>query len=439
MVKVNINNTTTKPPPVIRKIEPAHSQEVHEILTKMPSWIIRWGITVLFLVVLALLTISWYIKYPDVVRTRVMIVTSEVPAGVMTRSNGALAIKVKEHEFVEEGDFLGYVKNPANFRDVMALKNQLSTLPNLKKLDEYWQLGELQPYFNGLVTSMKKSNNIQRGVKDDHTRKTVIKQQMEEFRSAYKNATKRLTLAQHEYDFAQKTLQKRHQVLFLEGVISEAEYEKHANELVHLNKAVEAAKTVRNDINNQLLVLKKETQNLDFNRGMESVDAQNEIEDVYSRLVSQMALWEQRYVLKAPQSGRIQYLDFAKENMFVQTDQEIARIIPNEEGQLYGEMFIPANGFGKVDTGQTVLIELDHYQKKEFGVIEGQVQLVADIGTEKGYKSVVRFKNHEKLMTTFNKELDFNYGMGGNAQIITEDIRLLHRFLYQLNAVFKEK
>lgn len=436
---VKVKNPITEVQPKVKKIRPSHSQEVHEILTKMPSWIIRWGITVLFMVVLALLALSWYIKYPDVVRTRVVLVTSEMPSSVVTRSNGALAIKVTENEYVEAGTLLGYIKNPANFADVTALKNQLTSLPTLAMLDEYWQLGELQPYFNGLVVSMKKSKNILKGKQNDLTRKQVIEQQTEEFNSAYKNAKKRLELALHEYEFAKKTLKKRHQVLLLKGMISEAEYEKHANEIVQLKKAVEREKTVKNDINNQLLILKKETQNLDFNRGMESVDAQNEIEDVYSRLVSQMALWEQRYVLKAPQSGRIQYLDFAKENMFVQTDQEIARIIPNEEGQLYGEMFIPANGFGKVDTGQTVLIELDHYQKKEFGVIEGQVQLVADIGTEKGYKSVVRFKNHEKLMTTFNKELDFNYGMGGNAQIITEDIRLLHRFLYQLNAVFKEK
>lgn len=433
---VQVNNSIPKAPS-FKKITPTHSQEVHEILTRMPSWIIRWGITVLFLVVMVLLTLSWYIKYPDVVRTRVAIVTNEIPSGVMARTNGALNIQIAENEYVYEGDLLGFIKNASSFEDVIALKNQLHILPTLKVLNEYWQLGELQPYFNSLVVSLKKSKNINKGGQDDQVRKQVIQQQIAEFNAANKNAKRRLELAEHEYSFAQKTLQTRHQVLLLEGVISNAEYEKHANELVQLKKAVERAKSTQNEINNQLLLLKKEAQNLDFNRGMESVDAQNEIEDVYSRLLSQIALWEQRYLLKAPTSGRVQYLDFAKENMFVQTDQEIARIIPEQTGFLYGEMFIPPTGFGRIDTGQTVLIELDHYPKKEYGQVEATLQEVADIATSKGYKSTVKFTIQDKLTTTFNKELDFSYGMEGHAQIITEDIRLLHRFLYQLRAVFK--
>ncbi len=433
---VQVNNSIPKAPS-IKKIRPTHSQEVHEILTKMPSWIIRCGITLLFLIVMVLLTLSWYIKYPDVVRTRVAIVTDKIPSGVMARTNGALDLQVTENEYVYEGDLLGFIKNVANFEDVLALKEQLYTLPTLNALDEYWQLGELQPYFNSLVTSLKKSKNINRGAQDDQVRKQVIQQQIAEFKAANKNAQRRLELAQHEYDFAQKTLQTRHQVLLLEGVISKAEYEKHANELVQLKKTVESAKTTQNEINNQLLLLKKEAQNLDFSRGMESVDARNEIEDVYSRLISQIALWEQRYLLKAVANGKVQFLDFAKENMFVQADQEIVRIIPERKGFLYGEMFIPPTGFGKIDTGQTVLIELDHYPKKEYGTIEATLQEVADIGTSKGYKSIVKLSVQDKLITTFNKELDFNYGMEGHAQIITEDIRLLHRFLYQLREVFK--
>ena len=33
----------------------------------MPAWIVRWGITLLFLVVVALLVGSCFFKYPDVI------------------------------------------------------------------------------------------------------------------------------------------------------------------------------------------------------------------------------------------------------------------------------------------------------------------------------------------------------------------------------------
>ena len=416
------------------KISPPHSPEVHDILTKMPSWIIRWGITVLFFLVLMLLVLSWFVKYPDVVKTEVVINTTEVPTSVVVRANGALNILVQENEYVTEGDLLGYIKNPAELEDVQALQYTLMELPELKDLNEYWRLGTLQPYFNELVVSLKKARNIQKGFRDDLSRKELIQEQLKEVVTGRNKAQKEIQLAQQAYDFAQKTLESRYQKLLLKGVISKEEYEQHALNVLNLKKEVQRLKTTLNETNKQSLLLKKEAQNIEFNRSMESVNAQNEIEDAYSRLLSHVALWEQKYLMDAPISGQVQYLDFAKENMYVQTDQEVARIIPEEQGELYGEMFIPANGFGKVDTGQIVLIELAHYLKKEYGMLEGKIVQISPIGTEKGYKSTVSLKN--ELTTTFKKDLEFRHGMEGNGQIITEDIRLLHRFLFQLREVF---
>ncbi|MFK7982711.1 MAG: HlyD family secretion protein [Saprospiraceae bacterium] len=416
------------------KISPPHSPEVHDILTKMPSWIIRWGITVLFFLVLMLIVLSWFVKYPDVVKTEVVINTTEVPTSVVVRANGALNILVQENEYVAEGDLLGYIKNPAELEDVQALQYTLMKLPQLKDLNEYWRLGTLQPYFNELVVSLKKARNIQKGFRDDLSRKELIQQQLKEVVTGRNKAQKEIQLAQQAYDFAQKTLESRYQKLLLQDVISKEAYEQHALKVLNLKKEVERLKTTLNETNKQSLLLKKEAQNIEFNRGMESVDAQNEIEDAYSRLHSHIALWEQKYLMDAPISGQVQYLDFAKENMYVQTDQEVARIIPEEQGALYGEMFIPANGFGKVDTGQIVLIELAHYLKKEYGMLEGKIIQISPIGTKKGYKSTVSLKN--ELTTTFKKDLEFRHGMEGKGQIITEDIRLLHRFLFQLREVF---
>ncbi len=48
---------------------------VQEIMGTPPKWIIRWGIVIIFLVVLILLTGSFFYKYPDVIQARVTIVS----------------------------------------------------------------------------------------------------------------------------------------------------------------------------------------------------------------------------------------------------------------------------------------------------------------------------------------------------------------------------
>jgi hypothetical protein len=42
------------------------SEEVQEILTRVPHWLIRWGSVLIFTILLMLLLVSWIVKYPDI-------------------------------------------------------------------------------------------------------------------------------------------------------------------------------------------------------------------------------------------------------------------------------------------------------------------------------------------------------------------------------------
>ncbi len=45
----------------------------------------------------------------------------------------------------------------------------------------------------------------------------------------------------------------------------------------------------------------------------------------------------------------------------------------------------------------------------------------------------------DTLVTTFNKEIEFQQEMRGIGEIVTEDLRLIERFFYQLRNIFKRK
>ena len=107
----------------IRKQEKAssieiRSDEVQEIMGTPPKWIIRWGIVIIFLVVLVLLAGSFFYKYPDLIQARVTIVSENPPISVVARSDGKLdKIFVLDKQKVESNTILGIIENPANFVD----------------------------------------------------------------------------------------------------------------------------------------------------------------------------------------------------------------------------------------------------------------------------------------------------------------------------------
>lgn len=58
------------------------SEQVQEILEKMPHWTIRYGNFIMLLVSLALIGLSYYIKYPETIQTNFVIKQNE--QGILT-------------------------------------------------------------------------------------------------------------------------------------------------------------------------------------------------------------------------------------------------------------------------------------------------------------------------------------------------------------------
>src|SRR5690606_33931647 len=104
------------------------SESVQEILSNPPSWIIRWGITIVFIALLFAIAISIFVKYPDFIASQVVITTQNPPEKIEARSSGKMeAVFVQNQEDVKKGQVLAYLETSANYRDVMSLKSILDT------------------------------------------------------------------------------------------------------------------------------------------------------------------------------------------------------------------------------------------------------------------------------------------------------------------------
>ena len=89
------------------RTENYYSEETHAILGKMPSWIIRWGITIVFCIFGGILLGCYFVKYPDIIKAPAIITTLNPPADLISRYDGLIdTLYVKDGEYVEIGDIV---------------------------------------------------------------------------------------------------------------------------------------------------------------------------------------------------------------------------------------------------------------------------------------------------------------------------------------------
>lgn len=94
--------------------------------------------------------------------------------------------------------------------------------------------------------------------------------------------------------------------------------------------------------------------------------------------------------------------------------------------RLYGIVKIPQNKFGKIEEGQKVLIKLDAYPYREYGILKGKLGRIApNLDADGQYQAYVSLPALPK--THDGRRLAFTDGMRGSADIITRDRRLIQR------------
>ena len=122
-----------------------------------PTWILRWGITIFFVFLLLVISVSGFIRYPDIVPATVEITTINPPANLISKVNGKIEIIfTEEGESITKGQVLAILESPAQWKDMKILdhyitvlentigKDSLSVIPEPDFLRNDLELGEVQ-------------------------------------------------------------------------------------------------------------------------------------------------------------------------------------------------------------------------------------------------------------------------------------------------------
>ena len=111
-------------------------------------------------------------------------------------------------------------------------------------------------------------------------------------------------------------------------------------------------------------------------------------------------------------------------------------IVPEQKTELIGKAMLPPERSGKVKTGQRVIIRFLNYPDQEFGIVNGRVAAISAVPNADRY--VVEIVLPNGLYTNYRKELPFHPEMKAQADIVTDDLRLIERIFYPVKQIFKE-
>lgn len=425
------------------------SEEVQEILGRPPRWIVRAGISIIFVVVAGLFVGSYFLKYPDILPAPITVTTENLPAGVMAMTTGKIdTIAVAEKQLVKEGELLAVIRNPAKLEDVMAVKRMLEGADTVDvethgraslQNDASLQLGDLQSAYTAFDNALTDYRHFVET--DYHNRKiAVIQKQIAAQKNLLQKTVNQLNISRKQLATAQK-LFEIDSMLYSNAALSLVDYQSARNSLLQQLSSLESSKM---SVDNQQMSILQSEQSI-FDLEQQRIDEEQQLTSALTsakeQLAAQIRQWEQTYLLVAPCNGKVTFTKYWQKNQNVNAGEVLVTVVPDGDTQVVGKILLPQQGAGKVKVGQTVNVKLDNFPYLEYGMVKVCIRNISMVPVQvdentKAYMLEVEFP--ENLVTTYGKELTFSQEMTGMAEIITEDLRLLDKFINPIRVVIKK-
>lgn len=229
--------------------------------------------------------------------------------------------------------------------------------------------------------------------------------------------------------------------LYSNAALSLVDYQSARNSLLQQLSSLESSKMSVD--NQQMSILQSEQSIFDLEQQRIDEDQQltSALTSAKEQLSAQIRQWEQTYLLIAPCDGKVTFTKYWQKNQNVNAGEVLVTVVPDGDTLVMGKILLPQQGAGKVKVGQTANVKLDNFPYLEYGMVKVCIRNISMVPVQvdentKAYMLEVEFP--ENLVTTYGKELTFSQEMTGTAEIITEDLRLLDKFINPIRAVIKK-
>ncbi len=417
------------------------TDEVQEVISYRPHWVVRKGNSIFLLIILLLLFLSWLIKYPDIIKAPSRLVALNPPKLITARTEGKLMkLFVINEQLVKKGEPLAYMESTGNYDEVLKLQKWINIIMDSLSTADYAvvikqpfprlsDLGELQGNYQAFQNQLEltkqtlSSGYYQR-------KKNALRQDLRYLAVLKNNSAKQMELIEKDKELDLKEFEV-YEKLAKEKVIAPLELNQYKSKLLAKDQNLKQASTqiTTTDISSH-------------GRNKELLDLEKQVSDqhqqFYSSLLelkSQLEKWLQQYVLTASDGGKVIFVSSLQENELIAVGQPLFYIQPAHT-EFYSELMAGQLGLGKVKNGQQVIIKVESYPSAEFGYLQGTINYIQAIPS-RGDSFLIKVNLPDGMQTNYGKKIFFRNDLRASAEIITDNRRLIQRFLGELRNIVK--
>lgn len=416
------------------------SEELQQMMGRIPGWIIRWGLWVLAIIFIGVVIGCYYIKYPQTISGVIELTAYNPPVELLANRSGRVAqLFVSEGAQVLSGDNILVLESSADYNDILSVDSLLGTKYEWNEFVctdavylEY-RLGDIQSPFlqfqkecAALREYLISSLNIHRA--------KIINEQIIKQEELLTYQRQQLKLNEQDFELAKKNF-VRDSVTFSINGIALADYERSRQILLQKEASLISLRSSIGSAESSLLSMRG---NLIENQIQNESQIKTyiiELDRQYRQLETQFESWRREYLLTSPIKGKVYFSNVWSKNQNVSASERVATIIPHENAVIMGRMAVSFSGYSKIASDQVVNIRLENYPYMEFGMIRGKVRSISPIPEQDGY--IVEICFPEKLVTSYGIPVSYVYKMKGTADIVTKDMRLIEQFIQPLKAVLE--
>lgn len=424
-----------------------HSDETQEVLGGIPSRIHRIGLCSLAILVATFFVGGYIFRYPDIIQAEIKISPSNIVQPLVAPNSGYIVhLYVPNGTKVYAGSIIAEIGSSTLGRDALSVeqytkvvKAHLLTGNKILALDslppKLLSLGRLENSHQAFLQSVKrlilfeKQNYYPLRIKAQKTLNLMNTQLVKEAVHQRVISMERLRLSELQL--------RRDSLLREKGLISEEAYEQaRSSTLAHhggWSSAISSeTQSRRQSMEGEIGLFELEQKHKETEEGLRSA-----ILTSADALLAEISSWREAYLLTAKTEGKLLYWGNHYEQQYVTTGEKLFTVRSATRQEALGILTLSAQGAGKVEIGQRVIIRLNNYPDTEYGLLEAKVRYLSPNADEKGlYRAEVYFP--KGLKTSYGEVLSTEVELSGVAEVITQDKRLIERIFAPIYKLFHQ-
>lgn len=419
------------------------NSEVQNIIGNPPRGIIRKGNAYIFIFFVILAVLAAIVQYPEIIPSQVTITSDNPPITLVARQAGKLMLRIEDNQQVKSGEVLAVIESASDYAMVDSLTNLILGM-NLRKfildsakifvpLPDFEALGSIQTEY-GIFRKRYDDYRFFTTLEYHDQQIGAIEPQLDKYKQLKYTNQKLKNVLQKDY----KLSKEKYDIdkgLYEKKVLSKSDLDKTESAMLQKQYNLEQINSSILSADIKVSELEKNIVELNLQYEESKKQLESDLLTSYNSLLNTISIWEENYSLRTPIDGQVSLFSFWKDNQFVSAGDEVMTIVPFQKKEFIGKVILPMRSSGKVKIGQTVNIKLDNYPFEEYGMLEGRIESISLIPQNGNY--LLNVSLPEGLKTSYRIDLSFRQQMTGTADIITEDLTLLQRILYQFRKLGK--